>query len=794
MNAYCIVALLSPPYSLLTYTLPSWLPCMLWRPGVRVAVLLGKEMLRIGIVVALDHQKPDLPHNAVLRPILWALEKIPMFSDKYIQMIQELSLRQSIPFGKVFASILPIGLRTTQVQLKSIYNNRLDNLKLKDLIYKTEEDLIHIGSVWMSEEDSDWLASQKKSAVPLEQCRLNVDPPWPIRPSATRQRVMLDFLFEYGTISKKELLQILGKEYQSTLATLVRYGSVSVTPQSIIATKDKDLIDTTALLPPIPLLYYTLNDEQEEAVTLLKKSLRKKQAETFLLFGITGSGKTAIYLEIVQECISNNQSILLLAPEVALALKLQQEIKLVFPTIPCYLAHGYQSTQQKEDLFRKIAKNQIAKIIVGTRSALFLPLTNIGAIILDEEHDSSFKQDERLIYHAKEIAWFRAVQSNALLLLGSATPDIKTFHAVENAKISLVTLTTRIGEGVLPKIKLINSQKSGSKEGIFAQESLNALKETLELGEQAVILLNRRGYAPIIYCITCGKSIRCPSCNVGMTYHKVQECLICHYCGKNIRFPCPCPSCNGMQFLPMGQGTEKIEEEIRTILPQKSAVLRLDHDTTRRPGRTEKILQTFAQGKAQVLIGTQMLSKGHHFPNVTLVIVANADIGLNIPDYRAAEKTFQLLTQSAGRAGRGEKAGQVFIQTYDTSHYCWKYIQQHDYIGFYKHEIALRQKWLYPPFIKLALIRLSYPVEWRDGKDWVKKIQALLDKWSKQLEVSIRGPVLSPIPILRGRNRFQCLLKSNSWQNIRTIFHKIQTISLPKKLRVILDIEPIDML
>ncbi|OMQ05933.1 primosomal protein N' [Lawsonia intracellularis] len=792
MNEYCTITLLSPPYSLLTYTLPPWLPYTLWKPGLRVAILLGKEMLRTGIILSLTDQKPELPHNVVLRPILWSLEKNPIFSYEYIQMIQELALRQSIPSGKIFASILPMGLRTTHVQMKCTYKNVLTSLRLKELKHKTEEELHDIGTRWISEENNDWLTSQTESTTVSEKCILTVDPPWPIRPSATRQRVILDFLFTNGVVSKKELLQKLGKEYRTTLTSLVRYGLISI-KQEILTDKD-ELTSTIALLPPLIPLGYTLTEEQKEVVALLKKELQKNQAKTFLLFGITGSGKTAIYLEVIQECIRNNQSVLVLAPEVALALKLQHEIKTVFPIIPCYLSHGYQSSQQKEDLFRKIVNNQVAKVIIGTRSALFLPLTNIGSIILDEEHDASFKQDERLIYHAKEIAWFRAIQSNALLLLGSATPDIKTFHAVENNKISIVKLHSRVGGGALPTIKLIDSQKLELKDVTFANESLTILKETLEVGEQAVILLNRRGYAPIMYCITCRKSIRCPSCDVGMSYHKIQECLICHYCGKSIEFPCLCPSCKGTQFLPMGKGTEKVEEEIRTILPPDSMVLRLDYDTTRRPGRTEEILKAFAQGKSQVLIGTQMLSKGHHFPNVTLVIVVNADIGLNIPDYRAAEKTFQLLTQSAGRAGRGEKAGQVLIQTHDTSHYCWKFIQQHDYLGFYKYEIALRQKWLYPPFINLALIRLSYPIEWKEGKIWIKKVQSLLQEWANKLNVSVRGPALSPIPILRGRNRFQCLLKSNNWQHIRTIFYKIQTTALPQKLRVVLDIDPIDML
>ena len=295
-----------------------------------------------------------------------------------------------------------------------------------------------------------------------------------------------------------------------------------------------------------------------------------------------------------------------------------------------------------------------------------------------------------------------------------------------------------------------------------------------------------------MYCIDCGKVARCPHCDIGLTYHKGRERLVCHYCGYSVPFPSPCPSCKGLHFHPMGQGTARVEEYIGTLLPPGGRVLRLDRDSTRRPGRMEEILESFARQEAQVLVGTQMLSKGHHFPHVTLAVVADGDIGLNLPDYRAAERTFQLLVQSSGRAGRGGKPGQVIIQTRDVNHYCWQYVKNGDYEGFYEHEIALRRRRRYPPFINLALLRISYPMDWVDGPTQLARITALLRSESKG--VTVLGPAPAPLPLLRGRRRFQCLLKAGDWQSIRALYGVLLPLASPPNLRISLDIDPVNML
>jgi primosomal protein N' (replication factor Y) len=390
------------------------------------------------------------------------------------------------------------------------------------------------------------------------------------------------------------------------------------------------------------------------------------------------------------------------------------------------------------------------------------------------------------------------MQSNALLVLGSATPDIKTFHAarrsVESGGPSMAWLPERVGGGTLPGVELVDIRSQAAAGSLLAPRSLGALKEVVGRGEQAVILLNRRGYAPNMYCLECCTTARCSHCEIAMTFHKARERLLCHYCGHSLAFPCICANCRCSHFLPMGEGTEKLEESLGSILPKGSRVLRLDRDSTRRPGRLEEILEAFALQQAQVLVGTQMLSKGHHFPNVTLSIIADADLGLNLPDYRASERTFQLLVQSAGRAGRGDKAGHVLIQTRDVGHYCWKYVLSADYEGFYEHELGMRQRRNYPPFVKLALARISIAMAWKESHGQLKALGEASRLAARSQNVQVLGPVPAPMPLLRGRRRFQCLFKGADWAAIRSVYAAMARVADSRHTRIRLDIDPVSML
>ncbi len=783
------VALLSPPYHSLTYTKPSYLSRKAWSIGTRVIIPLGKSMVRVGLILA-EEPENRLSPDVLVRDMLWPIDSKPLCSVAYLEFITQLATRQMLAVGRILATALPLGLRdgkrTMQVHNQ---NSRPLLFKPRDLLLLPKHELDALALLW-AEGKARWIIS-KQSSAENELCVLSQQPPWAVRPGAKKQLAVLELLWEKGVLSRREVLQKLGNTSRSALDALIRNATIHIR----LADSHADLSECeTALLPP-PSPAVVLNHAQQEAVTRYTAHIDSQKAATGLLFGITGSGKTAVYLALIEACLHRGRSVLLLAPEVALVHKLTRDLQMSLGNrVDVIVSHGYQTSSLREQHFLEARSQAKACIVVGTRSALFLPLENIGLIILDEEHDASFKQDEGLMYQAKELAWFRAEQDQALLLLGSATPDIKTFKAAQDGHIILSALPERVGLGRLPEIELVDICKTTHSESLLAPSSLKALQETIEAGQQAVILLNRRGYAPLMYCLDCGKSARCPHCDIALTYHKGRERLVCHYCGYTLPFPATCSFCKGLHYHPMGQGTERLEETLRSVLPQKTHILRIDRDSTRCPGRMESILESFAAQEAQVLVGTQMLSKGHHFPNVTLALIADGDMGLNIPDYRAAERTFQLLVQSAGRAGRGEQRGRVLIQTRTMEHYCWKFVQQNDYEGFYATELALRKKYSYPPFTRLGLLRMSYPVDYQEGEALMKSLAETIRQYGRNYAVTVRGPAPAPLSLIRGRRRFHCLLKGKDWLAIRTVAASLGTLKIPRDVRVSLDMDPINML
>ena len=457
--------------------------------------------------------------------------------------------------------------------------------------------------------------------------------------------------------------------------------------------------------------------------------------------------------------------------------------------------HGYQSPKKRELAFRELARADRPVIVVGTRSSLFLPVPDLGLVVLDEEHDESYKQEERLAYHAKEVAWFRCDRSGGLLLLGSATPDVKTFHAASEGRIATSVLKERVGESVLPGVELVNIAGMKNPDKPLAPQSVEAVKAAIKAGKQVIVMLNRRGYAPVMYCMDCTETVRCPECEVGMTYHKGREQVVCHYCGLSYAYPMRCRKCGGSNFIPMGQGTERLEEALCDQLPEGTRILRLDRDAVRRQERLEEILGAFRRGEAQVLVGTQMISKGHHFPDVTLVVVADGDLGLTLPDYRSSERTFQLLVQVAGRAGRGDAPGRVLIQTRNPDHPIWGEVLGGDYAGFYSREISRRSLFRYPPFSRMALVRINFPAQYDNGPGVLSLLGAVLKEQALKAGVSVLGPAPAPLSMLRGRKRFNCLVKSDDWGKVRTLYgHMAAANPDPRQVRTSLDLDPLSTL
>jgi primosomal protein N' (replication factor Y) len=786
MPEYVNVLLLSPPFATLTYAVPVRFSRLPIQPGLRVLVPMGRS-LRAAIIL---DTKATPPPGVEMKDLLWPLETTPILSPAYVDLARNLAARQMAPLGQVLAGLLPAGLKSGKAVLVQAGQGQTRGTPLAQLAVMPEDRLTELAEDFCAGQCFVRNAATKQEAA----YRALADPPWPVRPGATAQVAVLEHLFEHGPATAKQLRQTLGPNILAALKTLEAKGLI--TPQDAVEP------ESSPQASPSPRSRPPLTAEQDSALKALLPLLMSGQGGERLVHGVTGSGKTRLYFELAEACLRQGRPVMLLAPEVALASALLQRSLAWFKTSPLYY-HGSLPPTQREKIFRELAASQDPRLVIGTRSALFLPVCDPGLIILDEEHDCSFKQDERLAYQAKEVAFYLARRSGGLLLLGSATPDVKTYHAAREGLAPMVVLANRVGSSRPPGIELVDllprdkaaqatDGLEGGGAGLLTEESLAALRETIERGEQAIILLNRRGYAPILYCLDCKETLRCKTCEVSLTYHKKRERLVCHYCGTSQPFPLPCGKCGGANFLPMGQGTEMLAEHLSAVLPPKTTVGRLDRDIARRVGRAEAILEDFAQGRTQVLVGTQMLSKGHHFPAVTLVIVADGDMGLNLPDYRAPERCFQMLLQVAGRAGRGDKPGRVLIQTRSPHEPFWTFVKNADFQGFFEQELARRQRYSYPPFVKLGLVRASFPRDWDHGGQALVGLSEGLRAGGR---VKVLGPAPAPIPLIKDRKRFQCLLKAQDWPSIREAYAEaLRRVGTAGKLRLQLDLDPVDML
>jgi primosomal protein N' (replication factor Y) len=782
------VTLVSPPYQVLTYERPSIFPDL--QPGQRVIVPLGRSH-RMGVVVGPATHGPD---GVVLKPLIWPLELTPLLDAAYIDLAENMASRQMVGVGRILEALLPRGLRTAAVTFKvdrHVADRPLPGtLRPSDISRLTDADRDALMALWLGGRMRVRVNAKREEEERF--VSLRSDPPWAVRPNAKRQLRILEHLLDNGPQSLFALRHALGEWAVAVAAKMEGTGLVAMGELTAdrLAEVDSGRSPCPVDEPPT----YVLTDEQRVALDELTATMRGPGG-AHLVHGVTGSGKTVLYLELARACVEGGRSALLLAPEVALACRLYRTVVEHFPGQRVVFHHGYQSPLKRETTFADMARAEGPVIVVGTRSALFLPVADIGLVVLDEEHDESFKQEDRLAYHAKEVAWFRVERSKGLLVLGSATPDVKTFHAARSGTIPVSTLTSRVGESVLPTVELSDISTLAGSAQSFAPGTLEAIRQTVADGHQVIVMLNRRGYSPLMYCLDCGETVRCPECEVGMTYHKGRERVICHYCGLSYSYPLLCAKCGGGNFVPMGEGTERIEEHLSEILPEGVSVLRLDRDATRRQERLEEILGAFGRGEAQVLVGTQMISKGHHFPGVTLVVVVDGDLGLGLPDYRSSERTFQLLVQVAGRAGRGEDPGRVIIQTRNPNHPIWQDVLSGDYPAFFEREIGRRKIFGYPPFSRLALVRISHPADYSEGAAALALLGRVLREQASGLGITALGPAPAPLGMLRGRKRFNCLLKGHDWGKVRTLYaHLAQANPCPAKIRIALDLDPLTTL
>ncbi|WP_368553703.1 primosomal protein N' [Enterococcus faecalis] len=539
----------------------------------------------------------------------------------------------------------------------------------------------------------------------------------------------------------------------------------------------------------------SLNAEQQVAVETILQSVQEQQSQTYLLEGITGSGKTEVYLQVIAEVLNQGKTAIMLVPEISLTPQMVQRFKSRFGEHVAVM-HSGLSQGEKYDEWRKIERGE-AEVVVGARSAIFAPIENIGVIIIDEEHEASYKQEETPRYHARDLAIWRSEYHHCPVVLGSATPSLESRARAQKNVYQRLRLTQRANQAAtLPTIDVVDMRQEVENGNVssFSMSLQEKLQERLEKNEQSVLLLNRRGYSSFVMCRDCGYVLPCPNCDISLTLHMDSKTMKCHYCGHEERIPYRCPNCGQDKIRYYGTGTQKVEEELQTLLPD-SRILRMDVDTTRRKGAHEKILRTFGEGQADILLGTQMIAKGLDFPNVTLVGVLNADTALNLPDFRSSERTFQLLTQVSGRAGRAEKPGEVIIQSFNPDHYAIQLAKAQDYEDFYTKEMYIRHRGDYPPYYFTVQITASHPEENEAAKQMFQIATKLKQGLSPQ--AILLGP--TPNAIMRVNNRYfyQVIIKYKQEPMLQPLLKEILTDTqraTARGLKLSIDAEPMNFI
>jgi primosomal protein N' (replication factor Y) len=596
------------------------------------------------------------------------------------------------------------------------------------------------------------------------------------------QRILIETLAASGGKVPVSTLQSFDVP-QSTLSTLVRRGLVEIVeePAAFAVSRSK----------PRPSLFdFDLNKAQQSALAQMREGVAARKFSGMLLHGVTGSGKTAVYLAAMRGVLEAGRSAILLVPEIGLTPAVAADLHQIFGDEVAIL-HSALSDKERAEQWHRIKRGD-ARMVVGTRSAVFAPVADLALIIVDEEHDSSYKQEETPRYHARDVAVVRAKMSNAVVVLGSATPSLESYFNAKKHKYALVELPDRVEQRPLPEVEIIDMRQEFQETGheqVISRKLAAEIKERLDRKEQVMVLLNRRGYSPVVLCRTCGKKLECQNCAIALTHHKREHKMVCHYCGFTAPVPKACVHCGSEYVYFLGTGSEKLEELLHGMFPQ-ARIARLDRDTVRSHEDFERALNGLNEGELDLLVGTQMIAKGHDIHGVTLVGVVGADVALGLPDFRAAERTFQLLTQVAGRAGRGQSPGKVVLQTYFQDHYAVQYAARHDFVGFYEKELQFRSWMHYPPYSALANVLVR-----SDKLDDALQWSGILGKWfdsTRHEGVRVLGPAAAPIMRLKRDYRYHFVLKSPSRKNLNTTLRAMLAYAVEKKIprtQVIVDVD-----
>lgn len=722
------IAVNAPVRNLFSYRVPAALADKL-AVGARVQAPFGRRSI-IGVAVRLYQGEGN-----DLKELLDCLDESPLLDSELLRLLRWAADYYHYPYGQVIKNALPGGLMRS--------------------------------------------SGQTEIATEHQYRRINSD----IHPAGRRQQKVLSWIEQQGGAGASQIRT----EFPSPAAVLKRLVELGCLEQST-----GERLRDPFLLEPIPQdKQLTLNDFQRQALEQIAAALTARHFQPFLLHGVTGSGKTEVYLRAVAECLQQGRQTLILVPEISLTPQLVSRFRARFEPLGEQIAtlHSGLSAGERYDAWRAIRRGQV-NIVIGARSAIFAPLSQPGLIIVDEEHDASYKQGEGFRYHARDLALVRGQQQQCPVVLGSATPSLSSYYRCEEGSCTLLPLPERVHAGALPAVELIDLRKEAVR-GILAESVITAITTALEQRQQVLLLLNRRGFAPFLLCTDCGTSFHCPNCEITLTYHQRQRRMICHYCDYQDQVPEICPACRGERITPQGAGTERLEEDLAELFPT-ARIARMDRDTTRAKGSHQRIVNGMMAAEVDILVGTQMIAKGHDFPNVALVGVLGADSLLNLPDFRSAERSFALLTQVAGRAGRAVGGGKVFIQTYHPEHFSLICAAAQDVENFYRQELPFRRELGYPPCGHLVNLIFS-----GNSGDQVKSSATQLARHLQSVagDVEILGPSPCPLTRLRGKYRYQILFKSPSRPPLRRLLGAVDSAvaELPRQVAIHIDIDPLDM-
>ncbi|MBV9610758.1 MAG: primosomal protein N' [Acidobacteria bacterium] len=808
MARYCDVAL---PVSLetnFTYRVNGT------EPVVGGRVLVPFRNLRLsGVVIAVHDTAPSVATKDVLQ----VLDEAPVLDSELLRLAEWISNYYIAPLGEVFRTMLPLGAEFKRVREYRIthagwaalhesaqsgtsrrsqksedeqiaeyrvlnYLAGREGARAETLRTATQATKATIANLvtkkWISFEDLSGARDARRTTTVAVlrgvEGKLNEN-----------QRRIVETLASAGGRAPLDVLREL-EVPRTTLQTLVK--------RKVVELIEEPADFTVSRLGRVP-AHFELNEAQQSALKAINDAVTARRFSVSLVHGVTGSGKTAVYLEAMQAVLASGRSAILLVPEIGLTPAMAANLHSVFgPEVA--ILHSALTGDERAEQWHRIRRGD-ARIVVGTRSAVFAPVRDLALIVVDEEHDSSYKQDKMPRYHGRDVAAMRGKIAGAAVVLGSATPALESYFNSQTGKYALMEMGDRVEQRPLPEVEIIDMRTEFQETGhdqIFSRTLTSEIRERLERGAQAMILLNRRGYSPLVLCRSCGETLQCKNCAIALTHHRRAHRMICHYCGHQQPVPAVCPKCGSEYIQFLGTGSEKLEDLLHAAFPT-ARIGRLDRDTVRDRGEFERVLGAFHAGELDLLVGTQMIAKGHDIHGVTLVGVVGADFALRFPDFRAAERTFQLLTQVAGRAGRGATPGKVILQTYVPDHYAIQYAARHDYGGFYEKELKYRGWMRYPPYASLAnvLVRSS---KLEDALKW----SGALGHWFEQNRVKglrVLGPAAAPLVRLKQEYRYHFVLKSESRERLNVTLRGMLAHAAQQKVprtNVVVDVDAVSLL